>query len=285
MTQEKEVAPSRLPPGVASRYAMIGDIRTHYLEGGAGEPVILLHSAEYGGRAEFSWRHNIGELARHFHVLAPDMVGFGRTDKIFNFTDQSTLRIQHIRRFMDILCIPAAHFVGSSYAGGLIQRVASMNPAPWSIKSIISVGGGGYAPDNEHRQVMNNYDGTWQHMREVLKVTFWDERWWSDDEVEERWRGSIEPGAWEAISAARLARPGAERPFGSERGDVASIQCPVLIVGGDRDLLREPGCWEDLHQRIPNSELRIFSPARHFPHIEHAEEFNRVAIDFLQRHS
>ncbi len=64
---------------------------------------------------------------------------------------------------------------------------------------------------------------------------------------------------------------------------MSKIRVPVLIVGGDQDLLREPGCWEDLHQKIPGSELKVFSPARHCPHIEFAEEFNQVAVEFLKR--
>ncbi|MEE9290966.1 MAG: alpha/beta hydrolase, partial [Alphaproteobacteria bacterium] len=53
---------------------------THYLEAGArtGAPsVLLLHSAEFGGAAELSWEFNLDALAEHFHVLAPDHLGFG----------------------------------------------------------------------------------------------------------------------------------------------------------------------------------------------------------------
>ena len=81
----------QLPPGVSSHYVMVGDIRTHYLEAGQGEPIILLHSAEFGGRAEFSWRYTIPALAEHFHVYAPDIVGFGRTAKLYNFSDPTEL--------------------------------------------------------------------------------------------------------------------------------------------------------------------------------------------------
>ena len=69
------------------------------------------------------------------------------------------------------------------------------------------------------------------------------------------------------------------------RGDASQIKVPVLLCGGDQDLLREPGVWQELHVKIPGSELKIFSPARHCPHIEFADEFNRLAIDFLKRHS
>lgn len=275
--------PGRLPPGVTSRYVMAGGVRTHYLEAGQGEPLILLHSAEFGGRAEFSWRHNIAALGQRFHVYAPDLVGFGRTDKLFNFSDRSGYRVRHIRAFMERLCIDSAHFMGNSFGGSLIQTVAAREQPAWSIRSIVSVSGGGFAPDNDARKLLNGYDGTKEQMRAVLQVLFWDERWWSDEHVDERWRASIEPGAWEAVAAARLAVPGQEKGFGSERGDPGKIAVPTLIVGGDRDLLREPGCWEDLHRRIPNSELKVFSPARHCPHIEFAEQFNDLAIDFLIR--
>ena len=285
MVQQNSMNAYEPPQALASRFVMVGDVRTHYLEAGQGESVILLHSAEYGGRADFSWRYNLDALAEHFHVYAPDLLGFGQTDKLYSFTNQEIFRIQHIRRFMDILGIEDAHFIGNSFSGGLIQRVASTNPTSWNIRSIISVSGGGNSPNNRYREILNGYDGSREHMREILKVLFWDDSWWSDEMVDERWHASIEPGAWEAISAARLARPGLKRPFRSQQADVSNIKCPILVVGGDRDLLREPGCWEDLHRKIPHSELHIFTPSRHCPHIEHAAQFNRLAIDFLQRHS
>jgi 2-hydroxymuconate-semialdehyde hydrolase len=246
---------------------------------------VLIHSGEFGGRAEFSWGYNLDALAEHFHVYAPDVVGFGRTEKLVNFSDQANYRVRHVSAFLEVLCIGAAHFMGNSFGGSLILTVAAADRPAWNIRSIVASSGGGFAPDNDARKVLTNYDGSREGMREILKVLFYDSRWWSDEMVDERWQAALEPGAWEAIAAARLAPPGKEKGFGSARGDPANIKVPVLLTGGDRDLLREPGCWDDLHARIPSSELKIFSPARHCPHIEFADEFNRLAIDFLQRHS
>lgn len=275
--------PDRLPAGVASRFVTAGGIQTHYLEAGAGPPVVLLHSAEFGGRAEFSWLPTIPALAERFHVYAPDLVGFGRTEKMFNFSDRNGFRVRHIRAFMDELALESAHFVGNSFGGSIVQTVAARAEPAWGISSIVSVSGGGFAPDNAARKVLTDYDGSREGMRAILQVLFWDEHWWADEEVERRWQASIEPGAWEAVAAARLARPGTERGFGSDRGDAAHIRVPTLIVGGAEDLLREPGCWEDLHRRIPGSELKVFSPARHCPHLEFPDEFNALALDFLLR--
>ena len=80
-----------LPTGVQSRFVQVDGIRTHYLEampadreGSDHERVVLVHSGEFGARAELSWRHNIAELGRQFHVYAPDLVGFGRTELLYN---------------------------------------------------------------------------------------------------------------------------------------------------------------------------------------------------------
>ncbi|SRR5579884_1400137 len=276
-------APPKLPPGVASRYVMVGDIRTHYLEAGEGEPLILVHSAEFGGRAEFSWRYNIAALAERYHVYAPDIVGFGRSSMIYNWSNPSGYRIDHLRRFMETLCIPSAHFIGNSFGGSLTLTVASLDPVPWNIRSIIAVSGGGHAPDNDARKVLTNYDGSREGMREILKVLFWNERWWADDIVDERWQASIEPGAWEACAAPRFAPAGRVRSFGSERGDPSKIRVPVLVIAGEHDLLREPGYWRGLRDAIPRAEAYVFEEARHCAHIEHAERFNELALDFLAR--
>jgi 2-hydroxymuconate-semialdehyde hydrolase len=263
---------------------MVGPIRTHYLEAGSGEPLVLLHSAEFSGRAEFSWRYNIAKLAEHFHVFAPDMLGFGYTEKIYNFTDPAGFRIRFVRDFMDSLCLPSAHFMGNSFGGSLILTVAATQPCPWNIRSIVTSSGGGFAPVNEARSTLNDYDGSRDWMRRILQVLFYDERWWSEEEVEERWQASREYGTWAATAAARLVLPGAPRATPPERPDYRNVTAPTLITGGKEDLLREPGTWEELHRQIEGSELHVFSPARHCAHIEFAEEFNRLAIDFITRH-
>lgn len=63
---------------IESRFATVNGIKLHYLTAGAGEPVLLLH-----GYAQTShmWRPLIAELARTRLVIAPDLRGFGASDK------------------------------------------------------------------------------------------------------------------------------------------------------------------------------------------------------------
>lgn len=283
---------SHLPNGVRSRFIQVGDIRTHYLEAMPSgsrdrdsDPVVFVHSAEFGGRAEFSWRHNIAELGKRFHVYAPDMVGFGRTDVVYSFTDPVGFRMRHLRRYMETLCIGPAHFIGNSFGGGLVLQVASQEVPAWNIRSVVTVSGGGTAPDNDARKILTGYTGRREEMREILRVLFFDGRWWADEKVEERWRASREPGAWEACAAARLAPEGVERGFHPVRPDYSKIRCPVLVVAGAQDLLRLPTYAEEMQKQIPASTVKVFDRSRHCSHIEHAEAFNELVIDFFKKQS
>ena len=217
---------SDLPSEVVSQFIQVGDIRTHYLEtmpadgqASVKEVVVLIHSAEFGGRAEFSWRYNIGEIGKHFHVYAPDMAGFGRTDMVYSFTNPVGFRIRHLRRFMETVGIEQAHFIGNSFGGGLVLQMAAEQVMAQTILSVVAISGGGKAPDNDARKLLTGYNGGREEMREILRVLFFDERWWAEEMVEEHWRASREPGVWETCAAARLAPKGEERGFRPVRPD------------------------------------------------------------------
>jgi pimeloyl-ACP methyl ester carboxylesterase len=267
-----------------SKFVKVGGIRTHYLEAGSGnDVVILLHGAEYGGNSMNSWEYNIDALARHFHVFAVDMAGFGGTDKVFRFDDPAALRINHIRDFMDVLCIEEAHFIGNSFGGGLILKVASAERPAWNIKKIISISGGG--PNNlETFELMNHYDGTKEYMRKIHEVLFYDEKWTTDEYVEKRYQASIQPGAWEALSAARFRSPVANKGDGFVLKPYESyhlIKSPVLICCGTEDVVKLPDYKDRMQELIPNCRVKVFEKCRHNAQIECADEFNHIAIEFL----
>ncbi|MBR0642981.1 alpha/beta fold hydrolase [Plastoroseomonas hellenica] len=73
---------------IESRFATVNGVRLHYLTAGAGEPVLLLH-----GYAQTShmWRPLIAELARTRLVIAPDLRGFGASDKPAGGYDKKSL--------------------------------------------------------------------------------------------------------------------------------------------------------------------------------------------------
>ncbi|MDP4594214.1 MAG: alpha/beta hydrolase [Beijerinckiaceae bacterium] len=274
-----------------AKYLSVDGIRTHYFE--AGEPhrgkrptILLLHSAEFGGCAEFSWERNLSALAEQFHVLAPDHLGFGLTDKIFDFNDQFGRRIRHIRRFIEIMEVGAVHVMGSSMSGGLCLTVAARDLPDWPLVSVTCCSGGGDAPDNEARKVLNSYDGTKEHMRKIVETMFVDKNFAADAAyIDRRVEMANLAGGWEATAAARFRAP-FQRPAGkSERDDIRynNITVPVLVFAGKFDTLRNPGYTDGFVPHIPDAELHVFEQAGHMGNIECADEFNTSVLAFLNR--
>ncbi|MCZ6637508.1 MAG: alpha/beta hydrolase [Alphaproteobacteria bacterium] len=270
------------------KFVTVDGINTHYLEAGekdGGPTVLLLHSAEYGGAAELSWEFNIGALGEHFHVLAPDHLGFGQTDKVFDFCGQFDRRVQHIRRFLEVMEVRDAYVIGSSMSGGLTLTVACRDQPDWPIRKIVCCSGGGLSPDNDARKVLNTYDGSFEHMRRIVEVMFVDPRWATDDDyINRRQALSRLPGAWEATAAARFKAPFREAAGRSERDrlDHGKISVPTLVVAGAKDALRLPGYAQDLAAEIPGAELYVFENAGHMGNIECADAFNSEVIRFLK---
>ncbi len=273
------------------KFLLVDGVRTHYFEVGAEHrgqrpSVLLLHSAEYGGAAEFSWEFNIEALARRYHVLAPDHLGFGLTDKIFDFNGQFDRRIAHIRRFLEVMGVGLVHVIGSSMSGGMSLTVAARKQPDWPMASLVVCSGGGETPNNEARKIINSYDGTRENMRRILQVMFADPKWPSDEAyLDRRWEMAQMPGAWEATSAARFKAPFREAGSRRERDsiDYRAIRVPTLVMAGKLDSLRQPGYTDAFVPLIPHASLHVFERAGHMGNIECAGEFNERALAFLDQ--
>jgi 2-hydroxymuconate-semialdehyde hydrolase len=269
--------------GIENKFVTVEGMHTHYLEGGRGAHVVLLHSGEFGGCAELSWEFTLPALAERFHVIAPDWLGFGESAKLFSFDDMRGLRVHQIALLLKTLGIERAHFIGNSMGGGMLAGVAAQDAPIWPIEKMILASAGGFAPANDARQILNSYDGTREHMKRILETTLVLSPLRTDEAyLERRHRLSLLPGSWECTAAARFRRPGV-KARDKEDIDYRNIKRPTLIVAGAKDPLREPSYALELQNDIAGSELVVFAEAGHFPHIELPERFNAVAIDFLSR--
>jgi len=273
------------------KFISVDGVRTHYFEAGDAHrgqrpSVLLLHSAEFGGCAEFSWEYNMTALAQRYHVLAPDHLGFGLTDKIMDFNDQFGRRIAHIRSFIEIMAVGPVHVMGSSMSGGLCLAVAARDPSPWPLKSVVCCSGGGDAPNNEARKVLNSYDGTPAHMKRIVETMFVDKHWAQDEAyIARRVEIANLPGGWEATAAARFKAPFRGAAGRGERDtiDYAAIKVPVLVIAGALDPLRNPGYTDGFVPQIPGCALHVFADAGHMGNIERADQFNARVLEFLDR--
>src|SRR5258708_30984559 len=132
---------------------------THYIEAGEGPAVVLLHSGEFGGGAETSWEYLIPTLARHFRVIAPDWLGFGKTAKIHDFDSKRERMLSHMVRFFQLMALDKATFVGNSMGATYLLQMAAERPCRLPIDRLVAISGGGFIPDYEGRRRLLGHDG------------------------------------------------------------------------------------------------------------------------------
>ena len=265
------------------RTLVVGDIKTHFLEAGGGPDLVLLHGGEYGASAEITWRHNLEPLAEKFHLIAPDMLGWGGTDKIYNFSDPAGYRIKHLMRLLELLGIARAFFVGSSSGGGTILRASVMDPVPFQIMKMVTICGNASVYKTISQADLENYTPSLEHMKKVVALLHHDPKWQSEEIIRERYEASIIPGAWEALSAARLRSPAHQVRSTMDEfiKKLSRLEIPLMIMSCEHDPLNQRD-WDVQFQKIvPGSKVYRFKNSSHEPQIEETEEFNRVLTEFL----
>ncbi|MGN7712658.1 alpha/beta fold hydrolase [Agrobacterium radiobacter] len=275
---EREVSPR-----IERHELLVDGLETSYLEAGAGKPVVLLHGGEFGGNAEICWEATIPALAQHFRVLAPDLLGFGKTAKIMDFVDGRSRRLRHLARFLELVGATGAPCVGNSMGGMLLLFDAASSMPVLRPERIVSIAGGGALNNNDHMQALLDYDGSIAGMQKIVASLFHGESWAADEAyIERRRQSSLAPGAWEAVAAARFRRP-VEVQEARDRSEIAydRIVVPTLIIAGANDKLKPEGWWNAVAGAIPGARSIVVSEAGHCPQLEQPDIVNEILIDFL----
>ena len=118
------------------RSLRFGDLHAHYLESGAGEPLLLLHA---GASSSRQWAKVGKALSGQYRLVAPDLIGFGRTDAWggpdeLTHDDQARL----LSTILDDVCAErGVHVVGHSYGGATAVRL--LLQAPEAIRSLVLI--------------------------------------------------------------------------------------------------------------------------------------------------
>lgn len=263
---------------------MVDGLRTSYLEAGHGEPVVLLHGGEFGASARIGWEHTIAPLAQRYRVLAPDMLGFGDSAKVVDFTDGRGMRIRHIARFCEVMDVEAAHFVGNSMGAINLLVDVTSDAAVLPVRSLVLICGGGEIQRNEHVDALYDYDATFEGMRRIVAALFADPAYPTDDEyVRRRYESSIAPGAWESLAAARFRRPGLDPPATpSSARAYDRITVPTLVLEGRDDKLLPTGWAAEIAGQIRHGRSAVIDDAGHCPQIEQPAAVNQELLDFFE---
>jgi pimeloyl-ACP methyl ester carboxylesterase len=277
-------------------FVEIEGLRVHHVHGGKGSPpVLFVHGLGSAGYLE--WRHNLGAVAGAHRVFAPDLPGFGRSERpdagygvpLFARVIHEYIRRHRIRPVL----------VGASMGGRVALEVALEHPE--SVRKLVLVNSLGVVrpsvqpfyplvlvprlgegllglvreglhrlPPNVIRRIVRRYLGARGRAIDDAYLSGMREMYADESYVRAY-----------ARTVRALASPTAIRGSNALVERLAVSGLPVLMVWGARDPLFPVERARAVHRRLPGAWLAVMDDAGHAPQAEQPETFNRILEEFL----
>lgn len=259
--------------GVGARIAAAG-IETNYHDSGSGAPVILLHGSGPGVSAWTNWKRVMPALAGDFRVLAPDMAGFGYTERKPDQVYDIKHWVIHLIGFMDALGIAKASLVGNSFGGSLAIAAAARHPDRFERLVLMGTPCGPFMMTPGLRAGWDYTPGE-ENMRRVMAHFPYDPAFITDELVADRYAASQIPGAQEGLRQL-LAKPNDEgdTPLsGMPEAIAAKIVHPTLVLHGREDRVIPLELGLRIAHAVPNAQMHIFGQCGHWVQAERFDDF------------
>lgn len=269
-----------LNPEIA-RSIVASGINTNYHDVGSGFPVLMLHGSGPGVSAWANWRLVMPPLAERVRVIAPDMAGFGYTERRPDVRYDMDTWVAQAVGMLDALGIERADLVGNSFGGGLALQVAIRHPH--RIRRLVLMGSVGVRFDiTPALDAVWGYTPSIETMRGLLDLFAWDRSLVNDDLAKLRYEASIRPGFQESFAAMFPApRQRWVDAMASNVDDIKALPHETLVIHGREDKVIPLDTSLTLAQWIPNAQLHVYGKCGHWTQIEHAARFARLVGDFL----
>ena len=285
--------------GLEQGVVRIGSLNVHHTHGGRGSPVLLIHGLGSAGYLE--WRFNLEAIAARHTVYAPDLPGFGRSDKPASARYGVPLFTRTLVRYLRELNLRQVAVVGTSLGGrvalelalrhrNLLTKLVLVNslglgrPQVQPLYPLAALPGVGEVGLRAVSHGLRHAPAAWVR-RAVTRLAGASgdlDRLIDDAYIEElRRQYGAEP--WRAAYLATVRS--IMRLAGSHdlTRRLATLDLPVLLIWGGSDPLFPVEHATRAQRLLPNSRLVVIEGAGHTVMAERPEQFNKALLEFLGR--
>jgi pimeloyl-ACP methyl ester carboxylesterase len=258
-------------------YLELDDFSMYYKTVGEGEPVLLIHGL--GGDTR-GWEFQELELAKHFHLILPDMRAHGQsTIKELGMMIPPDQFAKDIDLLLSHLGHELVHVVGHSMGGMIAQQFVL--DYPHRVNKLILID---TAPKITEQTVDEVYSWREAMIEGGQEAYFWtslrsgySEEWIQNNpEMVQHLKEKAQDVNEAGVVAAGLGLATIE--FESR---LSEIKAKALIIHGNDDRIFDIELARIMHTGIPDSELKVFDECGHNPTVQYIDELNQTLIDFL----
>ena len=264
--------------GLVEHVIEVGDHTITYVDGGAGETLLLVH----GFSADLDhWTRMAAHLTDHYRVVALDLPGFGRSTRSPDASYSTVTQVERLDAFTRAIGLERHHVAGNSMGGSIAAVYAATHP-----DRVASVGlfanGGIQSPrpsELDERRARGEEPllmSSREDFDEVMRFVF--------EEVPPV-PGTIQDYLAERAVENRDHNERISNELKAEAIDVASylprITAPTLVLWGDRDRLLDVSAVDVMKPLLPGGTFVILEGVGHIPMVERPEETARHYREFL----
>ncbi len=249
-----------IPP--QGHFAKVNGIDLYYETYGQGEPLLLIHGFQGSGAV---WGPVIPDFAKKYKVIVVDMRGHGRS----SMNPPNATTFSHKQSALDMfalldhLGIQKIKAMGISSGGMTLLHMATQQPS--RMEAMVLIGATIYFGEPA-RQIMRREtvesmsEKDWEFARRIHKR--------GDDQIR-------------ALRTQFHNFKDSYQDMNFTPPLLGTITASTLIVHGDRDVFFPPEIPVTMYCSVPKSYLWIIPNGSHVPIVQHADEFNRIAGEFL----
>jgi pimeloyl-ACP methyl ester carboxylesterase len=258
--------------GARSGYIQAGPHRLHYVEAGSGPPLVLVHGL--GSNATQDWGRLIVLLGRRFHVYAPDLPGFGESERPSAADYSIPMQVEAVRAFMEAKGVRRARVAGISMGGWIVSRLAGEYPG--MVERLVVVDAAGMRPERSDipAEVLlpRDEEGVRRLVAAVRNNAPVPPAFVARDILARRRREEwIVRRALESMAAGRDWL----------NGTLGRAGMPILVVWGKQDRLIPVAYAAELQAEFPRAGLVVLDGCGHVPMADCPVAFDRAVIPFL----
>lgn len=280
----------RSAAGDELQYLELHGDRVAYRDVGDGPALLLIHGM--AGSSD-TWRELISRLSSRYRVIAPDLLGHGRSDKPRGDYSLGAFAVL-LRDLVDQLGIGRATVIGQSLGGGIAMQFAYQHRD--YCERVVLIGSGGLGPDLSWTLRVLSAPGAELVLpivtpQPVLNAGNTVGNWLSSAGIKSPRAAQM----WSAYTS--LSDPGTRQAFlrtlrsvVDYRGQAVSAlnrlplraELPTLLIWGDRDAIIPVEHGYAAHEALPGSQLEILPGVGHFPHVEEPDEVATLINEFIE---
>ena len=258
--------------GLRPENVKVGQLDIHYLTGGEGEPLVVIHGGGDSGRA---WLENAAELSKNYQVYLPDLPGFGHSKAIDEDFDLSSY-VTFVEDFSRSLGLGHFHLVGHSLGGGIALNYALK--FPHKIERLVLISslclGREIALWSRILSLPIFYRITKKTIVSVFRAIEW---------LVKKINYPLEK-----VTPPSLFRMSIGKSIMSIKGQttvlanrLSELLMPTLLVWGAKDSIVPVRHAILAAERIPNCQVRVFQDSGHSVYRHRIREFSDLMVRFL----